>query len=100
MFDNQHTSPNSLLPRIQQTKHYNHSSICSWKKKREDSTSLIPRPMIVVFGLGTRLHVCMHTKLENGVLRNRQQPQRVVNGFIDQGEFEAMKTLSDRRAPR
>ena len=56
--------------------------------------------MIVVFGLGTRLHVRMHTKLEKGVLRNGQQPQRVVNGFIDQGEFEAMKPLSDRRAPR
>ena len=25
-------------------------------------------------GLGTRLHVCMCTRLENGVLRNRQQP--------------------------
>ena len=44
-------------------------------------TSLVPRPMIVVFGLGMRLHVRMHTKLENGVLRNRQQPQSVVNGF-------------------
>ena len=39
--------------------------------------SLIPRPMIVVFGLGTRLHVHMHTKLENGILRNGQQPQSV-----------------------
>ena len=37
----------------------------------------------------------MHTTLlENGVLRNGQQPQSVANGFIDQGEFEAMKTLS------
>ena len=62
--------------------------------------SLVPRPMIVVFGLGTRLHVRMHTKLENGILRNRQQPQSVVNGFIDHGEFEALKTLSGRRAPR
>ena len=44
-------------------------------------TSLVPRPVIVVFGLGTRLHVRMHTTLENGVLRNGQQPQRVVNGF-------------------
>ena len=44
-------------------------------------TSLVPRPMIVVFGLGTRLHVRMRTTLENGVLRNGQQPQSVVNGF-------------------
>ena len=46
--------------------------------------------MGVVFGLGTRLCVRMRTKLENGVLHNEQQPQSVVNGFID----EAMKTLS------
>ena len=43
--------------------------------------SLIPRPMIVLFGLGTRLHVHMHTKLENGVLRNGQQLQCAVNGM-------------------
>ena len=61
---------------------------------------LASRPMTVVFGLGTRLRVRMRTKLENGVLSNGQQPQSVVNGFIDQGEFEAMKTLSGRRAPR
>ena len=35
-------------------------------------TSLIPRQMIVVFGLGTRLHVRMCTTLENGVLHNGQ----------------------------
>ena len=29
---------------------------------------LTPRPMIVVFGLGTRLCVHMRTRLENGVL--------------------------------
>ena len=51
-------------------------------------------------GLGTRLRVCMHTKLENGVLHNEQQPQSVVNGFIDQGEFEAVKTLSGWEAAR
>ena len=38
------------------------------------------------------MHMC--TRLENGVLHNRQQPQCVVNGFVDQGEFEVMKTLS------
>ena len=43
--------------------------------------SLVLRPMILVFGLGTRLYVRMCTTLENGVLRNGQQPQCVVNGF-------------------
>ena len=62
--------------------------------------SVVPRPMGVVFGLGTRLHVRMRTKLENGVLHNAQQPQSVVNGFIDQGEIEAMKTLSCWEAAR
>ena len=63
-------------------------------------TSLVPRPMIVAFDLGTRLHVRMRTRLENGVLRNRQLTQSVVNGFSDQGEFEAMKTLSGWKAAR
>ena len=54
--------------------------------------------MIVVFDLGTRLHVRMRTKLENCVLCNGQQPQSVVNGFYC--EFEAMKTLSGRKALR
>ena len=44
-------------------------------------TNLVPRPMGVVFGLGTRLYVRMRTILENGVLHNEQQPQSVVNGF-------------------
>ena len=42
----------------------------------------------------------MRTTFENGVLRNGQQPASGVNNFIDQGEFGAMKTLSDRIAPR
>ena len=42
----------------------------------------------------------MRTILEDGVLRNGQQPQSVVNDFIDQGEFEAMKTLIGHRALR
>ena len=62
-------------------------------------TSLAPRPMTVVFGLGMRLHVCMHI-LEKGVLRNEQQPGIAENSFIGQGEFVAMKTLSGRKAPR
>ena len=45
-------------------------------------TSLVLRPMSVVFGLGMRLHVHMCTKLENGILHNGQQPQCVVNGFL------------------
>ena len=36
----------------------------------------------------------MRTKLENGVLSNGQQPQSVVNGFVDQDEFKGMKMLS------
>ena len=48
--------------------------------------SFASRPLTVVFGLGTRLRMCMRTKLENGILGNRQQ-------HFDQGEFEAMKTL-------
>ena len=35
----------------------------------------------------------MRTKLDNGVLRKGMT-------FLDQGEFEAMKTVSGRRAPR
>ena len=41
----------------------------------------------------------MRTTFENGVLRNGQQSVSAWN-FIDQGEFGAMKTLSDRIAPR
>ena len=55
--------------------------------------------MTVVFGLGTRLCVCMRTTLKNGVLRNRQQPGRAENSFIDQDEFVAMKSLSGCKAP-
>ena len=57
-------------------------------------SSLAPRPMTVVFGLGMRLRVRMHTALENGVLRNRQQVRRAENSFINQDEFVAMKMLS------
>ena len=66
----------------------------------QNDTSLAPRPMTVVFGLGTRLRVRMRTTFENGVLRNGQQPASAVNSFIDLGEFAAMKTLSGRIAPR
>ena len=61
-------------------------------------TSLTPIPMTVVFGLGTKLRVCMRTTLENGVLRNRRQPGRAENSFIDQDKFVAMKTLSGCKA--
>ena len=56
--------------------------------------------MGVVFGLGTRLRVRMRTKLENGVLRNEQPSGCAVNNFLDQGNFEAMKTLSGWEAAR
>ena len=55
--------------------------------------------MTVVFGLGTRLRERMRTTLENGVLRNRQQPGRAENSLINQDEFVAMKTLSSCKAP-
>ena len=48
----------------------------------------------MVIGLGTRLDVCMHAKLENGVLRNGQQPGSVENNFFDHSKFEAMRLLS------
>ena len=56
--------------------------------------------MTVVFSLGTRLRVRMRTTLENGVLRNGQQPGRAENSFIDQVELVAIKTLSGCKAPR
>ena len=62
-------------------------------------TSLAPRPMTVVFGLGTRLRVRMRTTFENGVLRTIQQPGSAVDSFIDRGKFVVMKTLSGGRAP-
>ena len=45
-------------------------------------TSLTSRPMTVVFDLRKRLRVHMRTKLENGILSNRQQPQSVVNVLL------------------
>ena len=48
----------------------------------------------MVFGLGMRLHVCMRTRLENGVLHNGQQSGSAVNSFFDLGKFEAMKMRS------
>ena len=64
------------------------------------STSLAPRPMPVVFGLGTRLCVRMRTILENGVLRNEQPSGSAVTNFFDQVNFQAMKTLSGWEAIR
>ena len=63
-------------------------------------TSLVPGLTILSFGMGTRLLVRMRTKLQIGVLCNGQQPQSVVNGFIDQSEVEVMKTLIGCRDPR
>ena len=34
-------------------------------------TNLAFRPLTMIFGLGTKLHLRMHTRLENGVLCNR-----------------------------
>ena len=54
--------------------------------------------MTIVFDLGLRLCVRMHTTSENGVLRNGQQLGRVVNSFTNQSELVAMKVLSGRKA--
>ena len=62
--------------------------------------SLAPRPMTVIFGLGTRLRVRMRTTFKNGAPRNGQQPASAVSNFIDQDEFGAMKMLNDRISPR
>ena len=56
--------------------------------------------MTVVFGLGTRLRVRIRTTLENGVLRNRQQPARAENSFLNRSEFVAIKMLSSWEAAR
>ena len=40
-----------------------------------------------------------HSKMAS-YATDSMQPGSAVNSFIDQGEFRAMKTLSDRIAPR
>ena len=67
---------------------------------QQETSQLISQSLTAVYGLETRLHVCMRIrkKLENDILCNRQQLLSVVNGFTDQGEFEVMKMLSGHRA--
>ena len=48
----------------------------------------------MVFGLETRWHVRICTRLENRILRNGQQSGSAMNSFFDQDKFEAMKKLS------
>ena len=55
---------------------------------------------MTVVGFGTRLDVCIRTRLENGVLRNGQQPGSAENSFFDYSKFEAMKSLSGWDATR
>ena len=43
---------------------------------------------------GNETTYAMHTTLENGILRNGQQPSSAADSFFDHGKFEAMKTLS------
>ena len=62
--------------------------------------SLASRPMTVVFGLGTRPRMRMRTKLENGVLSKDSSLRVLRMAFVDQGELEAMKTLSGWEAVR
>ena len=57
-------------------------------------TSLIPKPLTVVIGLGTSLDVHMCARLKNGIVRNGQQPGSAGNSFFDHSKFESMKSLS------
>ena len=50
-------------------------------------TSLTPRPMTMIFGLGAGLRMHMRTRLQNGVLCSGQQPGSAVSIFIDQGKI-------------
>ena len=62
-------------------------------------TSLVPKPITVVIGLGTRLDVRMRTRFKTG---NGQQPDSECweQLFFDHSEFEAMKSLSGGVAAR
>ena len=59
-------------------------------------TSVVPKPMLMVFSLRTRLHVHMHTNLQNSILHNEKLP--VLWCFADHDDFEATKTLNGSRA--
>ena len=55
--------------------------------------SFVPRPMNVVFGLGTRLRLRMRTKLESGVLHNEPQStvEPLYNGHLWGSTFRPLK---------
>ena len=63
---------------------------------QQETSQRISISLTTVYSLGTRLHVRMRIRkqLENDILCNRQQLLSIVNGFIDQSEFEVMKMLS------
>ena len=46
-------------------------------------TNLVPKPMTVIIGLGMRLDMRMHTRLENAILHNGQQLGSAENSFVD-----------------
>ena len=69
--------------------------MCTYNCLSVWSLVLIPRLLIVVFDLETRLHVHMHTKLQNDVLLNGQQPECCEWLLFTRGN---MKMLSDRSA--
>ena len=50
--------------------------------------------------VGMRVHVCMCTRLENGLLHNGQQLGSAVNSLFVHSNFKATKMLSGYRAPR
>ena len=57
-------------------------------------TSLVPKPMTVIIGLGMRLDMRMRTRLENAILHNGQQLGSAENSFVDHSKFEGTKLLS------
>ena len=58
---------------------------------------LVPRPLTVFIDLGTRLHVRICARFENGVLHNGQQLGSDVNNFIDQDKYK-MRSGGEFRA--
>ena len=62
-------------------------------------TSLIPRPMVVVFDLGTRVYAQCVQNYKIASFTMDSNHRVLWMAFIDQGQFEATKMLSRHRAP-
>ena len=63
-------------------------------------TSLVPRLMILLFGMGMRLLVRMCTNYKMASFATDSSHRVLRIAFIDQGEVEAMKTPIGCRDPR